>query len=206
MHIVYKTTNTLNGKYYIGKHSCQSRCTTPCTYLGSGTLFKRALKKHGKKHFQRETLATFKTAIEAYEYEKGVINIEDPMNYNICGGGIGAGTGTSHPQYGMTHSDETKLQMSISSSGENNHNYGKTLGKKYRAKIAETLKGTPCKEDVKSKISEALKGKHRPPAVKVAIDGIHYPSMKSAARAIGVSPRTIKKRILRGLYETVTPT
>lgn len=46
MYTVYKTTNIINGKYYIGVH----KTTNPNdSYLGSGKAIKEAIKKYGKK-------------------------------------------------------------------------------------------------------------------------------------------------------------
>jgi hypothetical protein len=44
--IIYKTTNIINGKYYVGKDINNSE-----SYLGSGVLLKRAIKKYGKENF-----------------------------------------------------------------------------------------------------------------------------------------------------------
>jgi len=49
--IVYKTTNLINGKWYIGRDSKNNP-----NYLGSGTVFKRAVKKYGKENFKKEIL------------------------------------------------------------------------------------------------------------------------------------------------------
>lgn len=41
---IYKTTNTINGKSYIGLCSSAKRFEN---YLGSGVLLKQAIKKYG---------------------------------------------------------------------------------------------------------------------------------------------------------------
>lgn len=47
-HIVYETTNLINGKIYRGVHSTNN---INDGYLGSGIKFGRALKKYGKSNF-----------------------------------------------------------------------------------------------------------------------------------------------------------
>jgi len=49
--IVYKTTNTVNGKIYVGQDSKNNP-----RYLGSGNVFKEALHQYGKEHFVKEIL------------------------------------------------------------------------------------------------------------------------------------------------------
>ena len=46
---IYKWTNMLNGKKYIGSHTG----TTEDGYIGSGKVFQRAIKKHGIENFTR---------------------------------------------------------------------------------------------------------------------------------------------------------
>jgi len=43
--IIYKTTNLINGKYYIGK----DKYNNP-SYLGSGFILYQAIKKYGKEN------------------------------------------------------------------------------------------------------------------------------------------------------------
>jgi hypothetical protein len=51
-YFVYKTTNKINGKKYIGSHYGK----TDDEYLGSGLLISRAIKKYGKENFKKEIL------------------------------------------------------------------------------------------------------------------------------------------------------
>lgn len=44
--IIYKTTNKINGKIYIGRY-----CGNRSSYLGSGSYLKRAIRKYGKDNF-----------------------------------------------------------------------------------------------------------------------------------------------------------
>lgn len=85
-HLVYKTTNLVNGKFYIGVHSCNCKS---CSYLGSGFALKAAIRKYGKDNFKRETLKVFSTRQEAYNFEAKLVDKEDPLSYNLIKGGSG---------------------------------------------------------------------------------------------------------------------
>lgn len=49
-HLVYMTTNLVNGKMYVGVHSTEN---LEDGYLGSGNLIKKAVKKYGRENFDR---------------------------------------------------------------------------------------------------------------------------------------------------------
>lgn len=83
---IYKTTNNNNGKQYIGL------CTRDDpTYLGSGTLIKQAIKKHGRKNFTREVLEEcddFEVLLEREMYWIEKFDAVDNDNfYNLSYGG-----------------------------------------------------------------------------------------------------------------------
>ena len=52
-HFIYKTMNLLSGRYYIGMHSTDELNDG---YLGSGTLLRRSINKHGKENHSIEIL------------------------------------------------------------------------------------------------------------------------------------------------------
>jgi len=89
--IIYKTTNLINGKIYIGKDEKNSD-----TYIGSGKILKAAIKKYGRSNFSKEVLEQCNSRIELCEREKYWIETYNSRNpqigYNITTGGSGGDT------------------------------------------------------------------------------------------------------------------
>lgn len=88
-HIIYETKNLINGMLYRGKRSTDS---LEDGYLGSGTLFLRALKKYGKECFERTILFEAFDEESAYWAEEQLVNQEfcdREDTYNIVPGGRG---------------------------------------------------------------------------------------------------------------------
>ena len=86
---VYKITNRVNGKYYIGVHSTD---VLDDGYLGSGNRIKAAVKKYGAENFERTIVEFFNTVEEAYAHERLLVTetvLNDPHCYNLRAGGHG---------------------------------------------------------------------------------------------------------------------
>ena len=64
---IYKTTNLCTGKIYIGKHIADSFDTS---YIGSGVILLKAIKKHGKENFSCVLLEAVSTEEELNAREK----------------------------------------------------------------------------------------------------------------------------------------
>ena len=82
---VYKTTNKINGKIYIGCHKTEN---LDDGYMGSGKILKRAITKHGLDNFTKEILHVFTTSEEMFETEKMLV-VLGPSSYNLKEGGSG---------------------------------------------------------------------------------------------------------------------
>ena len=90
-YIVYKTTNLINDKFYVGMHKTLDS-TEFDGYYGSGSVFKKALIKYGKENFVREILFEFDTLEEARLKELEIVSSDfckEKTNYNISVGGTG---------------------------------------------------------------------------------------------------------------------
>lgn len=95
LHIVYKTTNLVNGKIYIGVH--KTRDIDSDLYCGSGSRFLIALNKYGRENFIRETLYIYHSEKVAYLREKYIVNenyLLSNNHYNLQLGGKGGFHGT----------------------------------------------------------------------------------------------------------------
>ena len=175
MHIVYKTTNLINGKFYVGYHQTKK---LKDDYLGSGIILSRSVRKYGKENFIRETLFEFETREEAYAKEKEIVEIylnKDPLCMNIRPGGNGnrvTETGAlriSKANTGRSMSEENKQKVSSFHKGKKlskEHierlrevNTGRKFSEETKAKIGLKSKGRIFTEETRKKISESGKGR-----------------------------------------------
>lgn len=87
---LYKITNILNNKIYIGVHQTMNLNDG---YFGSGLNLKRAIKKYGKEHFIKDILEYFNNEESMLAREKDVVDsqfINSTSTYNINEGGKGS--------------------------------------------------------------------------------------------------------------------
>lgn len=110
-HFIYKITNTINGKYYMGRHS-----TTNINddYMGSGIGIKNAILKYGIENFKKEIIAEVNTSDELWELEKEMVNdaiVKDKMSYNVAYGG-------KHYLHGLKQYDNSAFIQHQSNAGK----------------------------------------------------------------------------------------
>jgi|688.fasta_scaffold96745_3 group I intron endonuclease len=165
-YLIYKITNIINGKIYIGSHK-----TTDINddYMGSGKYLKNAINKHGIENFTKEILFSFDNHGDMYKKEAEIVNedfISESNTYNIKKGGFGGfdyinslnlnnktnqnskGGKNSSGFTGKSHTDEAKRKISLKNSGNIGSFLGKTHSdesKKKMSKIAKERLSDPCK-------------------------------------------------------------
>lgn len=95
--IIYKTTNLINKKIYIGK----DKYNNP-KYLGSGKILNQAIKKYGKENFIKEIVEYCDSQDELNIKEKFWIaklnSRNSKIGYNIAEGGSGGDTISTNPR------------------------------------------------------------------------------------------------------------
>lgn len=129
---IYKTTNLINNKIYIGQHVSEHFDTK---YKGSGTILAKAIKKYGWNNFICEILCECSNMEELNIKEMEFIAKYDSTNleigYNIKYGGANSPCPESikrkisetqklnpnRSMLGRKHSEATKKQMSEASKG-----------------------------------------------------------------------------------------
>lgn len=87
---VYKITNKINGKFYIGKRQTNATHISMDLYMGSGIRIKAAIKKYGIENFHKEVLGVCTTLdllniLEKLEITEDLVN--NPNCYNLMVGG-----------------------------------------------------------------------------------------------------------------------
>ena len=99
-HIIYKITNIVNNKIYIGAHSTDN---INDLYYGSGTNIVRAIDKYGISLFQKDILYIYDTPAKMFEKEKEIVTSDFLSRtdvYNIVEGGYG---GFNNGSKGLKH-------------------------------------------------------------------------------------------------------
>lgn len=169
MYCIYRTTNIVNGKTYIGQHRYTDLHDD---YLGSGVYIKKAIKKYGKENFVKEILySRIQYRETADSIEKFAIEKERALGkaeYNIANGGTNGMKYTKRNEeqrkrisiahIGMHHSEESKRKCSIA--GKKGKGIKrKPLSEEHKQRIAEANKERFVTEETRRKLSEANTGK-----------------------------------------------
>jgi group I intron endonuclease len=216
---IYKTTNCINGKVYIGK----SEKLFNKNYYGSGILLEKAIKKYGKSNFKIEVLEELFTIDELNEREKYWIEYYSGNSYNLAEGGTGGWT-TKHysseqkevyskllssKRIGRTHTIETIEKLKKMHAGKkfgDSKKVSETIKKmwndpnsifntpEYRKRLSEAGKKRVWTEETKEKIRKSKLGSNSPVAIKIEVDGLLYETRRECAKHFGISEPAVTKR------------
>ena len=147
---IYRITNNINHKTYIGQHKYCKSLLVDDGYMGSGVILRKAQKKYGIENFSKEIITIAMSRSEANVLEKYYIAKERKENnfgcYNVADGGQGGG------QRGYHHTEDAKKRISET-------HKGRYVSEETKKKISDYFKGKPRSEETIKKVSESLKGR-----------------------------------------------
>lgn len=130
-HYVYKITNLINNKKYIGKRSCDCDIKDD-QYMGSGIILKKAIKKYGKDNFKKDIIEILDNEEEAFQREMYWIKyfnaVRSKEYYNLKDGGNGntsADAIRNNSNLTSKQREMKKRKLSMLKKGANNPMYGK---------------------------------------------------------------------------------
>lgn len=159
--LIYKITNKLSGKSYIGLTTQKLKRRLEAHYRLTKSAISQAIHKYGKENFSVLELGNYSSLEElndAEEYFISFYNSLAPNGYNLHSGG------NSH-----VVSEETKRKQSIS-------HLGKKRSKESILKMIKTATGQKRTLETRLKISAANKGRKPAPqtieAIKKANKGV----------------------------------
>lgn len=172
--IVYKTTNLVNGKIYIGQD-----VSNKLWYFGLGILLLRAIKKYGKDKFKKEILEVCNSKEELNKreiYWISALKSTDPkIGYNLSEGGTGGDLLTDNPNRDIiVEKRKGRIPWNKGLTKEKNESLksasikriGQKRSKKSRLKMSKAhigqisnMKGKKHSEETIKKMSDTKKGR-----------------------------------------------
>lgn len=158
---LYKVTDTVSGRFYIGKHGGR----TQGNYWGSGLLIKNYIKKYGRSNLKYEILIV-STQEYIYNLEKAYVDDQflkaHPKCMNLVKGGMGGNLGGVPHNKGKKMSDEFCRKLSVAKQGLPSPRKGVTVSEETKRKIGEANRGRVRDASTREKLRERMTGKeHR---------------------------------------------
>lgn len=193
--IIYKITNKINKKIYIGQTrlSIEARFILHKNKKSNCVYLKSAFKKYGIENFTIEEVEhceTIDSLNMREEFWIKELNTLAPNGYNLT-------TGGAAPK----HSDTTKEKMSATRKGKHPHWATEaSRGEVSRARRAASHTGKVRPDEVKAKIKEKLIAQRGKKIVDQ--NGVMYNSISDAAVRLNLSRANIQLQ-LRGLRKQV---
>lgn len=174
---VYKITNLVNNKIYVGVHKTSDLSDD---YMGSGKLIKRAIEKYGIENFEKEYIEIFDNSEDMFNMESQLVNeefVSRDDTYNLKQDGFG---GFDHinkegnPYWSSEHTrmmsikGKDKALKTLKYLWENDKEWVKAITlkrletrfNKYGLDTFKTFSGKTHTDESKKQMSISHKGKH----------------------------------------------
>lgn len=159
MMIVYKTTNLINGKIYVGQDRYNN-----VLYLGSGLLLHKAIKKYGIENFSKEIIEECFSEKDLNEKEifwiKTLNSINPSIGYNIAIGGAGGDTISHHPRKDEIGANLSKKLKERYKDKTKHPSFGKIQSVQSNEKRRNLILGIKRSKETKEKQSKAAEGEN----------------------------------------------
>lgn len=144
-YLIYKITNKLNNKFYVGAHKTINKNDG---YFGSGLLLGRSVVKYGKENFNKEILFECSSEEEMWQKEADIVDeefIARDDTYNVKLGGCG----------GFDFVNTSKLNTKGNGRNSGVSDEKELMG--MRNTFKEMLQDEKYKEEFNEKVSNSLK-------------------------------------------------
>lgn len=144
--IIYKVTNTLNGKVYVGQtvKTLKERWAKHLSDKSGCLGIKSALKKYGPENFTIEQIDQAESLEELNKKESewiAIIGSLSPFGYNLTTGG---------DHYRLSQESRDKMSKSLT---------GRKLSKSHIEKMSERMRNRIVSQETREKTSKRCKGK-----------------------------------------------
>ena len=160
-HFTYKTTNLINGRYYLGMHSTNH---LKDGYMGSGKRLYYELNKYGRDNFKFEILEQFKYREELVQAEIILITEQDLKNPNCLNskpGGTGGLSSEEHKQKFISAGVNSRKIYRQNPEWVTWHSHQIKLGQERVKYTHSTFTGKKHKDSTKKKIGETNSNKQK---------------------------------------------
>ncbi len=166
--IIYKATNLINGKIYIGQtvYSLIDRANGHVSKSNTtkNNYFHNAIKKYGASNFKWQVVCLCPNIKSLNEQEEYYIAYYNLMNngYNLKSGGLNnlfsdkSKNKIRSAMTGKKHSEETKNKISIARTGKKHTKHTKII---MSINNARANLGRKCSEEIKEKMRQSHLGK-----------------------------------------------
>ena len=177
---IYKITNTVNGKVYIGQGvDPKKRFRQHCFGKNKNAAIYKAIVKYGKENFLFEVIDWCDSKEESDQKEISYIAKFDSFlsGYNLTPGGKGTGVGNANHQFGVKRDPERIKKMTEAA--------------------AKVCRGRKLTEEHKEKV-KLNSAKAKPVKLVKGEEVVVYRSSREASQILGLEGSSVSKAIRTG--------